>query len=86
MISDRLKFLFSVLCSLFLLLYGVLYHKYTGYEFNLGAKICISSANSVLESGMDRAVRLALEMLIPNANEMTMLQKRKMRVAEQFSR
>ncbi|KAG5322723.1 MOS1T transposase, partial [Pseudoatta argentina] len=35
------------------------------------AKMCISSASSVFESGMDRAVRLALEMLIPNADEMT---------------
>jgi len=30
--------------------------KYTGYEFNLGAKICISS---VFESGVDRVARLS---------------------------
>ena len=35
---------------------------------------------AIFESGVDRAVRLALEMLISNADEMTC--SRKMRVAE----
>jgi len=57
---------------------------YKGYEFNLGAKICISSASSIFESGVDRAARLALEMLISNVDEMTC--SRKMQVVERFSR
>ena len=53
-------------------------------EFNLDAKICISSANLVFEYGVDRAVRLALEMFIANADKMT--SSRKIRDAERFSR
>ena len=30
-------------------------YKYTDYEFNLGAKICISSASSVFKSGVNQA-------------------------------
>jgi len=51
-------------------------------EFNLSAKICISSASSIFESEVDRAAR-TLKMLIPNADEMTC--SRKMRVAKQLS-
>jgi len=52
------------------------------YEFNLGAKICISS--ELFKSGVDRGSSIALEMLIPNTDEMT--SSRKMRVTERFSR
>ena len=41
----------------------------TGYEFSLDAKICISSVRLIFESGVDRASRLVLEMLIPNADK-----------------
>jgi len=37
---------------------------------NLSAKICISSTSSVFKSGLDRAARLALKILIPNADNM----------------
>jgi len=56
----------------------------TGYEFNLGVKICISFTSSGFESGVNRAAQLVLEMLKPNADEITC--SRKMRVAERFSR
>ena len=55
---------------MYVLINWIHYHKYTGYEFNLGAKMYISSASSVFQSG-DRAARSALEILIPNVDEMT---------------
>ena len=55
----------------YVLINRIYYRKYTDYEFNLGAKICISSASSIFESGMDRVARLTLEMLISNVDELT---------------
>ena len=44
----------------------------------------MSFAFSFFESGMDRAARLALEILISSVDKMTY--SRKMRIAERFSR
>jgi len=55
-------------------------YKYTDYEFNLGAKICISSASSVFKSEVNQVAQFALEMLIPNAKKM--IYSRKMRITE----